>query len=340
MCIVLSACNEDTPPPPPEREEPKESLGSTSDAMDTGSDDDGSALEPGADICLAAAPVGQGIHRGDLRGKESNNGGACERGGPDVFFDVDVPLRADVMFWARADDFEPRVGVRHGDCAARFDDAGLLCASGLPGWVLDVDVGTRLIASVGIDPSAPALAGTEPLPFELEIAFRRVLAEGDRCEPASVGRCEIGTRCAAQGGAAATCIAVPGDTCRSALPLTLRPGTTVVEIPSEAIHADAHDHACAGARTPERVHRIALEGDLGPDARIEVEAAFAEGVAVRGPGCLPEEELACAADGDTLVLAAPPPFFYLFTELPDAAERDPTGGEEAPYELRISFDAG
>jgi hypothetical protein len=63
---------------------------------------------------------------------------------------------------------------------------------------------------------------------------------------------------------------------------------------------------------------------------------------------LPDEELglvdggdpACAADGDALVVVAPPPSFYLFVELPDAAERDPTGGEEAPYELRILFDAG
>ena len=338
MCVVLAACKEQGGST--DLEEVNESVGQSTEGAETGTDD-GDALEPGADICLAAASVGPGIHRGDLRGKESNNGGACELGGPDVFFDVDVPLRADVMFWARGAGYEPRVGVRHSDCASRFDATGLLCVGGLPGWVLDVDIGTRLIASVGIDPSDPALAGPDPLPFELEIAYRAVLAEGEGCEPASVGRCETGTHCISGDSAPATCVAVPGDTCRSALPLTLRPGTTVVEIPAEAIHDDAHQHGCAGARTPERVHRVELVGDLGPDARVEVEAPFAEGLAVRGPGCLPEEELACAADGTAaLVVAAPPPSFYLFTELPDAAERDPTGGEEAPYELRILFDAG
>jgi hypothetical protein len=135
-------------------------------------------------------------------------------------------------------------------------------------------------------------------------------------------------------------VAVPGDTCASALALPLRIGSTPVEIPADAMHGDAHRHACAGARTAERVYRVTLAGDLGPDALVEVEAPFAEGLAVRGPGCLPEEELACAGDGDVLVVAAPPPSFYLFVELPDAAERDPTGGEEAPYELRVLFDAG
>jgi hypothetical protein len=306
-----------------------------------GTDTDGNAeLEPGADICIAAASVGDGVFSGDLRGKGSNNGGACELGGPDVFFGVDVPFRADVMLWARGAGYEPRVGVRHSDCTARFADVGLLCVSGIPGWIEDIALGTRLIVSVGIDPGDPALAGDAALPFEFEVAFRPVLEEGERCEPQSVGRCESGTHCmldpSGDGSGPAICVAVAGDTCASALPLSVEPGSTEVEISADAIHGDAHHHACTGARTAERVYRVQLAGDLGPDARVDVEAPFAEGLAVRGPGCLSEQELACAADGDVL----PPPSFYLFVELPDAAERDPTGGEEPPYAMRILFDAG
>ena len=342
---MLAACKEEEAATGGFTELEEEAGPDSAEASDGDTDtDDGDGIEPGADICLGAALVGPGTYRGDLRGKDSNNGGACELGGPDVFFTIDVPRRADVMLSARGAGYEPRIGVRHSDCASSFEDTGLLCVSGVPGWVHDLARGTQLIVSVGIDANAPVLASTEPLPFELDVAIRPVLAAGEGCQPSAVGRCESGTRCNTD-LVPAECDPVPGDTCRNPLPLVVRAGATTVQIPADAIHDDAHAHSCSGERAPDRVYRVELVGDLGEAARVEVDAPWSVGLAARGPGCLPEEELrgpdpACAADGEPLVVVAPPPSFYLFVELPDPAERDPTGGEEAPAELGILFDPG
>ena len=351
IAVALSACEEDPAPSGEDGGTSAEESGGATEGETEGID-----LQPGANVCLAAAPTGAGVWTGELRGKESNNGGACELGGPDVFFNIEVPRRADVSFHARANNFEPRVGVRHSDCAVGFDERGVLCTTGLPGWVYDVAGGTTLIASVGIDPAAPVLQGRGGLGFELEVAFRPVLAAGEGCQPDSVGRCESGTLCIAESDAFGTpiapaeCVPIDGDTCQSAFALTIPPGETRVGIPRQAIQTDAHLHSCMGARTRERVFRVELDGNLGEGARVGMIGETVAGYAVRGPGCLLEEELGCVEGGGTgtgtgtLVVDSPPPSFYLFVELTEEAS-DPGGeegrpGEEAPHVLTILFEEG
>jgi hypothetical protein len=296
-----------------------------------------------ADQCVAAPLVRTGRHTGSLRGKTSDRNGACDRGGPDAFVLLDVPRRADVNLLARGVGFVPVVGARSPRCELGWSSTQHLCTQGLEGWVLDLPAGSTLLVSVGIDPGDPALASAptpglaDPLDFVLDLELRNVLLEGEPCVPASRGRCVSGTACLAvdsheTGGTAETprCVAVAGDTCATAISVDLESGTTVLEIDRDDVQTDAHEHGCGGARRPERVLVLGLPPDLEPGAHLEVRAHAPDILlALRGPGCAADEELACApdsADGSVAIiedlLAVGSPNVFLFIEYPRPAHDD------------------
>ncbi len=315
----------------------------TSTSGDTDGSSGGDEAADGQDVCLSARPLSAGRYEGDLANKDSNGGGACGQGGPDVFFKLEVTHRADVFVAATGQGYEPRVGVFGSDCAARFSDAGLLCTQGVPGWILDVAAGTELFVAVGADAdSLPA--SLDGLPFELELDVRSVLSVGEACEPASRGRCEGGSLClptpvdeleASGELGGSRCTAIVGDTCASAIEVEVDRGETALVVEADAVHTDAHTHGCAGARTSERVYRLQLP-EISDATRLEVHAPEAAALAARGPTCLPAEQRACEHDprDESLILQPPPSrTLYLFVELPDLA--DPKASEDAPAVVRL-----
>lgn len=311
-----------------------------------------------ADQCELAPVVGAGTHYGSLRGNGSELRGACGRGGPDAFVRLEVPRRSDVSIRALGAGFSPRVGVLPHECIDEWETRTMLCDEGVGAWLLDVAAGSSLVVSVGIDPEHPVLdqpppmLGPDPLSFALEVELRNVLDEGDPCGAPDRGRCGAGTACLPPppDGDPSTpqgpdvCTVVEGDTCDTALDVVVPAGTSSIWIEPDAGHTDAHHHQCGGARRSERVLRLAMPG-AGPHG-LEVRGDRPGLVlALRGPGCLPSDELGCAADDlapAVLTAEIPGPSALLFVELPldDADEEDGTTtggepGEEAPIELLL-----
>jgi hypothetical protein len=149
--------------------------------------------------------VGVGRFLGTLADKNPSLGGACGRGGPDAFFRVVVPLRADVGMEAVGVGFTPRIGVLSGGCIDDWQTNGLLCTRGMSGWITDLAPGTELVVAIGTDPDDPALDAEpspgepDPLAFAIDVAMRSVLEAGELCMPSSRGRCVTGTACLRRG---------------------------------------------------------------------------------------------------------------------------------------------
>lgn len=345
----------------------------TSGASETGGSSTGLFEEPSVgptDICARAPAIGAGMHPGSLRGYSADLGGACGLGGPDAFFRLDVPRRSDVKLRAFGGQFVPRVGVLPHTCANDWSSRTMLCDEGVGTWLLDVPAGSSLVVSVGIDEAEPVLAepppsaGPDPLSFSLEVRLRTVLDEGDPCEPVDRGRCETGTACLSpppppmQPNAPplpAVCTALAGDTCDSAVGLSLPVGITTVEIDPATLQTDAHEHSCGGARRRERVLRLALPAQA--PHRLHVRGDRAElGFALRSPSCLLEDEVACVGPDSSpspeLSAELSGASALLFVELPAQDDSDGGGstgdsggdgtggdgrGEEAPIVLELEL---
>src|SRR5690606_23305323 len=104
-------------------------------------------------------------------------------------------------------------------------------------------------------------------------------------------------------------------------------GVGSIVVDPDQPQSDGHRHSCTGAGTRERVLRLTMPNDLGPRDSLELRVDEPEvGLAVRAPGCLASEELACMAprpSGAQVVIAAPELLRqagvapYLFVELPE-----------------------
>lgn len=296
-----------------------------------------------ADACDEALLVSQGRYRGNLREMKVDEpiGGVCGGAGPDAFFRVEVPVRADLRVAAHGVGFAPRLSLAPDDCLGGRE---ITCAADGPLELPDLAAGTVLRLAIGVDAAvfsdlkqkpAPDDA-VDPLSYDLDIGLVRVLAAGDVCEPASRGRCVAGTLCMTSAPAQPPeCTTLPGDTCSTALrtPVVLSPaGEGALVIDPALPQTDAHASSCGGAGLRERV--LQLDLPVVPPARaLEITVSRPDiGLAVRSPGCLATDEVACAAGTGAparIVLdrlaarraagVAP----YLFIELPLHSERDP-----------------
>ncbi len=301
-------------------------LGDDEDASSGSSGDD--LAEDGQDVCLSASSMTPGEFLGSLQGKRSSGGGACGTGGPDMFFRIRVERRSDLRVFAVGDGFTPRIGVFGNDCAVPFEDSGLLCTTGVPGWVSDVAAGTEVYVAVGASQSEIDASGTGA--FRLDVRARDVLSLGEPCSNEAWGRCAGGTQCAVPSGTQepAVCIAIPGDRCDSAIILEVDRGATALSIEPGVVHTDAHRHTCGGDRIPERVYRLELPA-VSAEATLRIEGERIDALAVRGPTCLPQEERACGADLEgrpAIELEGPlPRTLYLFAEFAaDESELSPS----------------
>lgn len=291
----------------------------------------------------------------------SEIGNSCGTTGPIVFARVRVSGRVDLTLEANGRAFDPKLSVlRPGCLATSADDARLLaCGDELPVTLFDIGPDVELLVAIGIDEDDPALALTpepddpDPLDFELAFTQRAVLAEGQRCG-LDQGRCESGTVCLVaqeeDGVEEARCRQPPADSCAA-------PGVLVLPEPGEAIvlsispdepHSDAHEHACAGWRRPERVDRLELPAMLPDDAMLVVRADDPRvGLALRGSSCAPEDALACTpsdigsesvliwgGDGELSALAQAGEAPLLFIELPRSDGAQPVG--QITVEVEIS----
>lgn len=333
--LVLVACSS----PPADDEDPpskdKEPTGVSE--LGTSSTTDGPMPPPG-DACDDAVAIPGRTWRGTLDAATADLAGggvltldeACATGGPDVFVRRRIAQRADVTITAQGSGFVPRIVVLDGTCSN-----DLTCATGLPARLLDVAAGSELVIAVAI---ADADVATVAVPIEatLAIAEREVLAAGAACPPTADvdgGRCEAGTACIVDELGAATCTAIAGDTCASALEIAV--GAPLVQtIDPATLYSDAHAHSCAGDRRREVVLHATWDGSAGS---LEVSTA-APGVALaaRAPACTPDAERACEAASATGARIVVPPnasgvaSAYVFVELP-AEAGDPAPGE--PSEL-------
>jgi len=336
-CWVLAGCPDETDGDSDGQAPVKESTtGAGGDSSGSSGDEVGF---DGADVCLSAPLEAPGTFLGSLADKASN-GGACAQGGPDAFFRISVDRRSDVWVSARGDGYEPRIGVFGNDCGVAFDDAGLLCTEGVGGWVTDLAAGTELFVAVGGSSAEVDASATGA--FELDVRTRDVLSEGELCGLEAWGRCEGGTRCDVPdagdtgGDPPEICVAIPGDDCGNAIEVDVRRGTASLLIEPDAEHTDAHEHACGGERSAERVYRLRLP-DLDPDETLRIEGEGVAALAARGPTCLVEEERACGADPDGLpsitLSDVLPSTIYLFVELPPR----PEGSELSPSFVRLQL---
>lgn len=359
VALLVACGGDDAEQDPPQKDEPEQFA--TSDADDT-SDDGLGTPNPGeaTDRCVQAPSVDEGRFFGTLRGNASVLGGACGSGGPDAFFRVDVPFRADVFVQALGVGFTPRVGVLPVGCAQDWTTRTLACTEGIGAWLTDIPAGASLVVSVGIDPEHPQLdlpapgEGADPLSFALDVELRNVLDAGDVCVPASRGRCGTGTLCltpeglpagrdardddAETGGVApgdaldASCTVLDADTCASAEPLALPVGITTIALPAGVLHTDAHHHQCTGGHRPERVLALGLppsNAERVLDVRTQTPGI---GLALRGPACTPDDERACAepsAGGASVSTSVGPlasDVVYVFIELPPPSAGEASAG--------------
>ncbi|PCC69535.1 hypothetical protein SAMN02745121_06342 [Nannocystis exedens] len=296
-----------------------------------------------ADACPDALLVSHGRYRGNLRAMKPDDatGGVCGGGGADGFLRVEVPVRADLRVAARGVGFVPRLSFAPDDCLGGREIA---CAADAPLELRDLAGGTVLRLAVGIDPTVfsdlkqkPAPEDDpDPLSFDLEIGLTRVLDAGEVCEPASRGRCVAGTLCMTSApGEPPACTTLPADTCSTALrtPVVLGDAGEAALVVDPALpQTDAHAHSCGGAGLRERVLQLDLPA-VPPARALEITVSRPDvGLAVRTPGCLATDEVACAAG-----IGAPARVVidrlaarraagiapYLFVELPPDSERDP-----------------
>lgn len=323
--------------------------GSSGDA-DSSSSSSGSGGPPAEEVrpsesCEGAPLVVDGVYSGNLRGSASDAGpgGVCGEGGPDMFVRVQVEVPADVWVDARGVGFSPRVSLALEGCGS---DRDVACGAA-PVEARGLGIGNVVHIAIGADPEVfaalsdaqPSPEEDDPLAFEVEVRRTRVLAAGEVCEPEGRGRCADGTWCALSAqGSVRVCTPLLGDTCVSAedLRVELVDGVGTWTIDPSSPQTDAHLHSCTGAGTRERVLRLELPG--GPPLRaLAIEAMDPDvGLALRTPGCLVTDEVACAAPAtegarvvlsglDALRLRGVRP--YLFVELPS--------DEAPPLELQF-----
>lgn len=287
---------------------------------------------------------------------------SCGLTGPELFVRVRVDTRADLRLRARGREFTPQLAVLPPGCIAGEldEERPLACANdGLPITLSDLRAGTELLVVVGVRADDAALASdlsedglVDALDVELEIEQRAVLAEGERCEPLSPTRCETGTACIAEiededsAVAIARCRRLAADSCAAPGELELSlTETTELVIASDELHSDAHSHACAGWRRPERVEQLRLPAELPETATLQVRVDDARvGLALRRSDCEPSTALACAppsedaaelsfgGDGSLAALAQAGADPLLFIELP--RERD----ADIAVELELKLD--
>lgn len=305
-----------------------------------------------SDGCADAPTVVQGRYAGTLRDRQSDPtiGGVCGGGGPDVFLRVQVPLRADLRVEARGNGFTPRVSLAPLGCLGA---PMLACSADGIAALDDLAGGTIVTLAIGVDADTfaalpePSADEPDPLDFVVDVAMTRVLARGELCLPAARGRCTSGTLCMPELTTADTdgdsdsdtaggdeddarwlCTTLPGDSCDAPDPVTveLSAGVGVLTVDPDRLQTDAHHHSCTGGGTRERVMRLRLPGGLEPQYDLQIHADRPEvGLAVRAPGCLASDELACeapSAGGSRVTIAAPGALQradiepYLFVELP------------------------
>ncbi|MBA3549729.1 MAG: hypothetical protein H0T76_24890 [Nannocystis sp.] len=324
------------------------------DAMMSSSGDETGANDPQLQVpsesCAAAPMVEQGRFAGTLRdrGPDPGLGGVCGGGGPDVFLRVEVPVRADLRVEARGVGFTARVSLAPPGCQKA---PMLVCGGSGVAELEDLSEGTVVTLAIGAEEALFAgLSGVavkegepDPLGFTVDVGMRRVLAAGEVCMPAARGRCGAGTLCLPVSDTDAdtdmdgdssmwTCTPLVGNGCidPEEVAVDLVDGVGSVSIDPDQPHSDVHRHSCTGAGMRERVLRLVMPADLGPQDSLELRVGGPDvglvGLAVRAPGCLASDELACMAPrpyGARVVIAAPDQLRqagvapYLFVELPE-----------------------
>jgi len=320
--------------------------------MSSGGDETGvndPQLQVPSESCAAAPAVGQGRFAGTLRDRGSDPAldGVCGGGGPDVFLRVEVPVRADLRVEARGVGFTARVGLAPPGCQKA---PMLVCDGSGVAELEDLSEGTVVTLAIGVDPEVFAtLSGVavaegepDPLAFTVDVGMRRVLAAGEACMPDVRGRCGAGTLCLPAISAADTdsdgeadenspwtCTPVAGAGCLDPedVAVQLLAGVGSISVDPEQPQGDVHRHSCTGADMRERVLRLTMPTELGPHDSLEIRVERPEvGLALRAPGCLASDELACMAprpSGAQVVIAEPRALRqagvdpYLFVELPE-----------------------
>ena len=324
----------------------------SSSGAETGANDP--QLQVPSESCAAAPMVDQGRFTGTLRdrGPDPGLGGVCGGGGPDVFLRVEVPVRADLRVEAHGVGFTARVSLAPPGCQKApmlvCDGNGVAELEDLSeGTVVTLAIGAEAELFAGLSGVAVKEGEPDPLAFTVDVGMRRVLAAGEVCMPAARGRCGAGTLClpASTGGDTDTDTGADTDTDGDASMWTCTPlvgngcidpeeaavalvdGVGSVSVDPDQPQSDVHQHSCTGAGMRERVLRLTMPADLGPQDSLELRVESPEvGLAVRAPGCLASDELACMAPrpyGARVVIAAPDELRqagvapYVFVELPE-----------------------
>jgi hypothetical protein len=304
-------------------------------------------LQVPSEGCAEAPAVGPGRFTGTLRdrGPDPALGGVCGGGGADAFMRIEVPVRADLRVEARGVGFTPRVSLAPPGC---LKAPMLVCDGDGVAALANLSEGTVVTLAIGVDPAVfAALSGVvvaegeaDPLAFTVDVGMRRVLAAGEVCMPEVLGRCGTGTICMpaistadteaeADGDPAWTCTPVAGDGCMDPeeVVVQLVDGAGSIAVDPDLPQTDAHRHSCTGAGMRERVLRLTMPAELGPQDSLEISVLQPEvGLALRAPGCLASDELDCMAprpSGAQVVIVAPGQLGqagvapYLFVELPE-----------------------
>ncbi len=322
----------------------------SSSGEDTGANDP--QLQVPSESCAEAPAVGPGRFAGTLRdrGPDPGLGGVCGGGGADAFLRIEVPVRADLRIEARGVGFTPRVSLAPPGC---LKAPMLVCDGNGLAALEDLSEGTVVTLAIGVDPAVFAtLSGVvvaegepDPLAFTVDVGMQRVLAAGEVCMPEVLGRCGTGTMCMQAISAADTeaepdedsawtCMPVAADGCMDPeeVVVALVDGVGSIAVDPDLPQTDGHRHSCTGVGMRERVLRLTMPAELGPQDSLEISVLQPEvGLALRAPGCLASDELDCMGprpSGAQVVIAAPQQLRqagvapYLFVELPEPGVLD------------------
>ncbi len=335
-----------------------------------GSGSDASAEEPRVAMhgvfspsCTDVVSVVHGFYEGSLQDSAAGAAEFCGISGPAMFVEIDIPRRADLTVEAVGTQAIPTVVVLPKGCVK---DQELACSAGIPVTVADLSGGASVVLGVMLpeEDANAQRAEAGALNFGLSIQLRAVLEVGELCHPVSLGRCVGGSACLAKledpehDAETYRCRILADDTCAD--PRVVQIDEAILSQEFELsfarteLHSDAHVHSCTGHRRPETVVRLEFRAALGESlsetGRLQISSADPlVGLALRTPGCLPEQETACAApqEGGASVeveglagLAEQGLPVFLFVEQPApegflGGREDPHGELSEPYVLRM-----